>query len=219
MRTHILPVDAAICLGIAALISIPVGHFTNTLISDSFDTKKEALAPEAGNIGGLATDDVFRAESVDDMLSHDTFTVECLYRDAYGSANGYHDGMSLNRLTLSSGESVAYRANTENVVHTGGDSFSSDTIVLPVGKVVYEDLSKDTAFLSQIEYREPLSRTDFYVDMAGSAFMESKDQTVNVSSLWAQIITVVILYPIFHAIGSKIGLWESYFTIINHGRE
>ena len=80
-----------------------------------------------------------------------------------------------------------------------------------MGRIVYEDLASSETFLTQIEHGGPLSRRDFYVDMSGNAVMTSKQDTVDTIGTLAQIITVMILYPVFHALGSKFGLWNPYF--------
>ncbi len=54
-----------------------------------------------------------------------------------------------------------------DAVQNSEESIYSGEATLPVGKIVYEDLSADTYFIGQIEYKEPLSRTDFYIDMLG----------------------------------------------------
>ncbi|MBR1853881.1 MAG: hypothetical protein IJ794_12195, partial [Lachnospiraceae bacterium] len=84
-------------------------------------------------------------------------------------------------------------------------------MILPVGRVVYEDLTSNELFLKQIEHGGALSRRDFYVDMAGTAVLTRKTDTMDTAKTLAQIITVMILYPIFHALGSKLGLWDPYF--------
>ena len=69
--------------------------------------------------------------------------------------------MYLYALTLPSGELVAARINSDSVVKEG-DSIYSGNNILPVGKVVMANLTEDEYFINQIEYKEKLSRTDFY---------------------------------------------------------
>ena len=59
---------------------------------------------------------------------------------------------------------------------------------------------------------EPLSRTDFYVDMVGETAVLAEDQAIEIPKLVTQLLTVIILFPILHAIGSKLGLFPAYFA-------
>lgn len=79
---------------------------------------------------------------------------------------GYHGGYYMHALTLPSGELVAARINGDKVQRTGETIYDGDSI-MPVGKIVYEDLTQDTYFIGQIEHSEKLTRTDFYIDMVG----------------------------------------------------
>lgn len=206
-----LPYDAAICLCLAALIAWGVGILTEKVAENSWDRQKERLAPTSGEVGGIAGKEVFRVQTVEDMLSHDTFTIECPYHNFYNDGRGYCKGLAFNVLTLPSGERVPALLNSESMQYIGQDPlYGGGDMILPVGRIVYEDLSDET-FLSQIEHGGPLSRKDFYVDMWGKAVMTSKQNTVDTAKTLAQVITVMILYPIFHALGSKLGLWGAYF--------
>jgi len=91
-----------------------------------------------------------------------------------------------------------------------GTIYDGDSI-LPVGKIVYEDLSKDEYFINQIEYKEKLSRTDFYIDMLGEGGKVSQEDYTEAPIIIIQIVTVLIAFPIFHAIGSKIGIFPYFF--------
>lgn len=84
-----LPYDAAICLCLAALIAWGVGILTGKVAESSWERQKEKLAPESGEVGGIAGKEVFRVETVEDMLSHDTFTIECPYHNFYNDGTGW----------------------------------------------------------------------------------------------------------------------------------
>ena len=113
-------------------------------------------------------------------------------------------------MTLPSGERVAARINEESVIHEGNSIYSGNA-TLPVGKVIKEDLSQDEYFLGQIEHSNPLDRKDFYIDMVGAAEIQSEDSFIEGPVSLIQIIVVCIMFPIFHAIGSKIGIFPYIF--------
>ena len=148
---------------------------------------------------------------MEDLLSHDTFTVVSPGIQYRNRGAGYYDGRYFQALTLPSGELVAAWINGDSVQSTGGDIFSGDNI-LPVGKVVWEDLTENQTFLDQIQHSEPLDRTDFYVDMVGNTAVLDEDLAMDTSQTMVQVLTVCIFFPIFHALGSKIGLWMPYFS-------
>ena len=83
---------------------------------------------------------------------------------------------------------------------------------MPVGKIIKEDLTKDKTFLDQIEFKEPLDRKDFYIDMVGAAEIQSKESFIETPIIIMQIIIVLITFPIFHAIGSKLGIFPYFFA-------
>ena len=95
--------------------------------------------------------------------------------------------------------------------------FTGDSI-LPVGKIIKEDLSSDEYFLGQIEYKEELDRKDFYIDMVGEAEIKSEETFIEGPIMLIQILTVVIAFPIFHAIGSKLGIFP-YFIAPKNKKE
>lgn len=78
--------------------------------------------------------------------------------------------------------------------------------------MVYEDLTSSETFLNQIEHSEPLSRRDFYVDMVGDTAVMAEEEALGVPKMLVQIVTVVVCFPLFHALGSKLGLWGAYFA-------
>lgn len=121
-------------------------------------------------------------------------------------------------MTLPSGELVAAWINGDSVQPTGEDIFSGDNI-LPLGRVVMEDLTANQTFLDQIQYSEPLSRTDFYVDMVGETAVLAEDQAVETPVLLAQVLTVFVLFPVFHMLGSKLGIWSPYFVFRKKDQE
>lgn len=211
MRRRVLSFDAWICLALAFAVALGTGALAEKLAVQNYAAMEEAHKPVDGQIGGKAGEEVFRAQSVDDLLAHDTFTVVSPGIEYRNRGAGYYGGRYFQALTLPSGELVAAWINDKSVQSTGEDIFSGDNI-LPLGRVVWEDLTSSPTFLEQIEYNEPLSRTDFYVDMVGDTAILAEEQAVETPKIMAQVLTVAVLFPIFHMLGSKLGIWEAYFS-------
>lgn len=211
MRRRVLSFDAWVCLALAFVIALGTGALAEKLAVRNYAAMEEAHKPVDGQIGGKAGEEVFRAQSVEDLLAHDTFTVVSPGIQYRNRGMGYYGGKPFQALTLPSGELVAAWINGDSVQSMGEDIFSGDNI-LPLGRVVWEDLSSSPTFLDQIQYSEPLSRTDFYVDMVGDTAILAEDQAIETPKLMAQVLTVVVLFPLFHMLGSKLGIWEAYFV-------
>lgn len=211
MRRRILSFDAWVCLALAALLALGTGKLTEKIAVRLYAQQEELHKPVDGQIGGKVGADVFRAQSVNDLLSHDTFTVISPGIEYRNRGMGYYEGKPLQALTLPSGELVAAWINGDSVQPTGDDIFSGDNI-LPLGRVVVEDLTSNQTFLDQIQHNEPLSRTDFYVDMVGDTAILAEEQAVEGPTVLVQVLTVAIFFPLFHMLGSKLGLWGAHFT-------
>jgi len=211
MRRRFLPFDVWACLLLAALVALGTGKVAEVVAQKAYAKEVEAHAPVAGEIGGQAGEEVFRAQNVEDLLSHDTFTVVSPGIEYRNRGAGYYGGRYFQALTLPSGELVAAWINGESVQSLGEDIFSGDNI-LPVGRVVYEDLTSSETFLEQIEHSEPLTRRDFYVDMVGDTAVLAEDQALETPKMVVQILTVIVFFPLFHALGSKLGLFPAYFA-------
>lgn len=203
--------DAWVCLALAALVAFGAGKLTEKLAAQRYAQQIEQHKPVDGEIGGKAGEGVFRAQNVNDLFHHDTFTVISPGIEYRNRGAGYYDGKYFQALTLPSGELVAAWINGESVQSMGDDIFSGDN-VLPLGRVVMEDLTSNQTFLDQIQHSEPLNRTDFYVDMVGNTAVLAEDQAVDGPVILVQVLTVVVLFPVFHMIGSKVGLWGPYFV-------
>lgn len=217
MRYHNLRYDIWLCLLISVLLAMGTAKIANNLLADKYQEHKEEHKVESGEIGGKADEETFKAQNIEDLLTHDTFTVVSPGIEYRNKGAGYHNGYYMQALTLPSGEKVAARINEENVQHEGDSMFTGDSI-LPVGKIIKEDLSSDEYFLGQIEYKEELDRKDFYIDMVGEAEIKSEETFVEGPIMLIQILTVVIAFPIFHAIGSKLGIFP-YFIAPKNKKE
>lgn len=212
MRRRILPFDVWLCLLLAALIAWGTGGLAELIAKKMYEKEVAEHTPVAGQIGGPAPESAFQAQSVADLLEHETFTVPSHGIEYRNRGSGYYGGRYFQALTLPSGELVAAWINDESVQIVGesNDYYTSDKL-LPLGRVVYEDLTQNETFLSQIEFREPLSRRDFYIDMVGDTAVLAEEQAIETPKLVVQLLTVVILFPLFHAAGSKLGLFPAYF--------
>ena len=212
MRRRILPFDVWLCLALAFLVSLGTGKLAGMAAEKMYAAQVEAHKPVAGEIGGMAGEDVFQAQNVQDLLSHDTFTVISHGIQYRNRGAGYYGGKYFQALTLPSGELVAAWINEESVQMLNGDDYFTTDKRLPLGRVIYEDLTSSETFLEQIQHSEPLSRTDFYVDMVGDTAVLNEEQATETPVLMVQLLTIVVMMPLFHMLGSKLGLFPAYFV-------
>ncbi len=96
-------------------------------------------------------------------------------------------------------------------VQTDGDYYTGEA-TLPVGQIIREDLTAEQEFISQIEYNEPLSRKDFYVDMMGNGQKASQEDYALPAIMFVRVITVLIFFPLFHALGAKFGIFPPFWV-------
>ena len=211
MRYHRLRFDIWLCLLLGYLLSLGTGAVADRVLPARYEKQKEEHKVGAGEIGGVADEAVFRAQNVEDLLSHDTFTIVSPGIEYRNEGAGFYDGMYLYSVKLPSGERVAARINSESVVNDGESSSFSGNSTLPVGQVIKADLSADEAFLGQIEYGDPLDRKDCYVDMVGAAEIASEESAVEGPKTMVQVLTVVISFPFLHALGAKFGIFPYFF--------
>ncbi len=210
MRYHRLRFDIWLCLLLSVGLSLLPANLVRHFMPKNYESYVEEHTVAEGEIGGKAGEDVFRAENIEDLETHDTFTVISLGIEYRNRGSGYYGNRYLQALTLPSGERVAAAINMENV-QVEGDYYTGEA-TLPLGKIVWEDLTENESFINQIEYTEPLSRTDFYVDMMGNGGKLSQEDYTEPVVMLAQILTVVIFFPLFHALGSKLGIFPAFFT-------
>lgn len=210
MRRYYLRADIWLCLCAACLVAWGTGKAADAVTKNTYDGYVGRHTVEAGDIGGTADDSVYQAQTVEDLLSHPTFTVVSPGIEYRNRGAGYYKSYYLYSLTLPSGEKVSAAINMDTV-RTTGESIYSGLSILPVGKVVYEDLSKNQTFLNQIEFSEPLTRTDFYIDMRGIGGTMSMESYQEPYRDGVQIITVLICFPLFHSLGAKLGIFPYFF--------
>lgn len=212
MRRRYLSFDAWLCLALSMLLALGTGKAAEMIAKPLYQQHLEAHEPVDGEIGGPAGENTFQARTVEDLLSHETFTVMSHGIQYRNRGAGYYDGKYLQALTLPSGELVAAWINEESVQQVNGTDYFTSDKRLPLGRVVYEDLTAEESFLHQIEYTEPLSRRDFYVDMVGDTAVLSEEYALETPKLMVQLATVAIAFPLLHMLGSKLGLFEAYFS-------
>lgn len=212
MRRRYLSFDAWLCLALGMLLALGTGKAAEMIAEPIYQRHLEAHEPVDGEIGGPADEKTFQAQTVEDLLLHDTFTVISHGIQYRNRGAGYYDGKYLQALTLPSGELVAAWINEESVQQVNGSDYYTSDKRLPLGRVVYEDLTAEESFLHQIEYTEPLSRRDFYVDMVGDTAVLSEEYALETPKLMVQLATVAVAFPLLHMLGSKLGLFEAYFS-------
>lgn len=210
MRRRYLRFDIWLCLLLAFGVSVGAVKIAGTILEKTYESYAEEHTAADGDIGGRAGSDVFRAQSVEDILSHDTFTIVSPGIEYRNRGGGFYGDRFMNAVTLPSGERVAAIINMDAVQYEG-DYYSSDH-TLPVGKVVYEDLTSNEYFIGQIEHSEPLSRTDLYVDMMGKGGKASQETYIENYTGVVQLAAIVICFPLFHSLGAKLGIFPFFFA-------
>lgn len=211
MRVHNLRYDIWICLALSFLLSLGIEKIVEKVTVGTYDNYVEEHTVEDGDIGGVADESIVRAESIDDLLNNEKFTIISEGIKYMNRGGGYHGNYYFHALTLPSGEIVAAIINQESVTKTGETIYDGDSI-LPVGKIVYEDLTEDKTFLNQIEFKEPLTRTDIYIDMLGVGGKLNKEDYVESPKIISGVLTVIITFPLLHALGAKLGLFPYFFA-------
>lgn len=202
--------DLLICILIGLGLSFIPVKILEAVLPQAYEKHIEKHTVSEGDIGGVAPKDTFKAQNINDLLSHDTFTVVSPGMEYRNIGMGYYGDYCMYMLTLPSKETIAAIINESSVQRTDDDIFMGDSI-LPVGKIIYEDLSAHPTFLGQIEAVQKLSRTDFYVDMLGTGGYYDQEDFFELPILVARFLTIVISFPILHTIGSKIGIFPYFF--------
>ena len=207
-RRTLLRFDIWLTMLLAYVISMGAVKLTELVVSGGYEGYVAEHTVSSGEIGGKAGADVFRAQSVEDLLSHDAFTIVSPGIEYRNRGAEYYDSVYTYGVTLPSGEVVAAQINMESVQYEG-DYYTSDH-TLPVGRVVWADLTKSKMFMDQISYGPALSRTDFYVDMLGVGSKLSQEDYVGRYTNVVQVAVIVVCIPLIHSLGAKLGLFP-YF--------
>ena len=210
MRYTRMRFDIGFTLLIAVVISLGTTKLTQMIVPALYEKHVEDHTVADGDIGGKAGAEVFRAQDVDDLLSHDTFTILSDGIEYCNRGGGYYGNHYMNAVTLPSGELVAAVINSDSV-QSEGDYFSGVN-TLPVGRVVFEDLESSESFLRQIEHSEPLSRHDFYIDMLGTGGKVQEWDYVQGWTGTVLTVTILVCFPLIHSLGAKLGLFPFFFV-------
>ncbi len=207
MRRYRMRFDVWLSFLLACGIAYLVGLGVDKITERTYEGYRESRLVEDGAVGGAATEDIYRITCIDDIKSHELFTLETEGIDYRNEGGGYFETRFLYSVELPSGERVAMWINNENVV-SDGDYFTGIN-TLPVGRIVEADLAADESFMNQINHdgSRPLTATDFYVDMVGEGGYVSEDSYREGLGTWAQIITACIMFCIIHNLGARIGIF------------
>lgn len=210
MRRVSLRFDIWLCLALAYLVSLIPAKILEKQLPAAYEGYVEEHTVAEGEIGGVAGESVYRAQSVADLESHETFTIVSDGIEYRNRGAGFYNNWYMYAVTLPSGELVAACVNGDSVQIEGETMMSGDNI-LPVGRLVYEDLTQNETFLEQIQHAEPLSRTDFYVDMLGEGGRVSEEDYTETPVIAVQMLVVVLLFPLLHTLGSSLGIFPRFF--------
>lgn len=207
MRIYRMRFDVWLSFLLAFGVAYLVGLGVDKITEQTYEGYRESRQVEEGAVGGVATDDVYRITCIDDIRSHELFTLETEGISYRNEGGGYFGGRFLDSVELPSGERVAMWINNENVV-SDGDYFTGMN-TLPVGRLVEADLTSDEYFMEQINHdgSRPLTATDFYVDMVGEGGYVSEDSYKEGYKTWAQIIVGFLAFALIHNLGARIGIF------------
>ena len=213
MRRYVpLRFDIVVCLLIAFAISLGTAKLAGLALPALYGRYVEENTIAQDAVGGPAGEDVFRAQSVEDLLSHDTFTVVSPGIKYYNNGSAMFGEKVAEELMLPSGEFVMAIINGQNIQWTEGEDYFTSDHILPVGRVVFEDLTAKPDFLEQIQGRAPLSRTDFYVDMAGTGGVVDQEEYNDRWTGVVQLAVIVVCFPLIHSLGAHLGLFPFFFV-------
>ena len=201
--------DIWLCLFISFLLSSIPTKIVQEIYIKKYDSYVKQHEVEENDIGGIASEDILRAQNIEDLLNNEKFTVVTKGIKYMNEGARYHNNYYMYALTLPSGERIAALINMEAVQKTGESIYDGDSI-MPVGKIVYDDLNQDTYFLEQIEHSKKLSRYDFYIDMLGRGGKQNLDDYVEIPIIITRIISIIICFILLHMLGSKMGIFP-YF--------
>ena len=207
MRIYRMRFDMWLCLLLAFGVAWLAGKGVDRVTEQTYESYSESRQVADGVVGGVATDDIYRITCIDDIRSHELFTLETEGISYRNEGGGYFGGRFLDSVELPSGERVAMFINNGNVV-SDGDYFTGMN-TLPVGRLVEADLAADESFMNQINYdgSRPLTATDFYVDMVGEGGRVSKESYQEGYKTWVQIIVGCIAFGVIHNLGARIGIF------------
>ncbi len=183
--------------------------FANIHYESYLETKNSSEAV----IGTIASSNYINAQSKEDLLLNETFTLFLEGGDTYdisGAMHFYTDFGVLRLYELPSGETVLVFANLLNSVET------DNGLQLPVGTFIEYDLVNEekNAYQQFLQISDQkLTIVDGYIDMFGDTRIKDKEAFIEDNLLIIQAITFVIIFVLLRFIGAKLGLFRSIFAL------
>ena len=212
LRLFMTHPDMAVEFVISALIAVLVAHMVPGMVNSYYD---KVEGQHVNDVGLKATDETVQANSIDDILNNDTFSIVVSDPDEYkfdGSAYWEdEDPSEIYNVKLTSGERVAVRMQAEYLKKTG------DGYLLNIGKIEKFDLTAEPEILDELQEEYALDRTDFYIDLRtnieeGSKYSEAtRQKMIDLVQPFTAIFVCAILWILLHVITVKIGIAPKLF--------
>ncbi len=212
LRLFMTHPDMAVEFVISALIAVLVAHMVPGMVNSYYD---KVEGQHVNDVGLKATDETVQANSIDDILNNDTFSIVVSDPDEYkfdGSAYWEdEDPSEIYNVKLTSGERVAVRMQAEYLKKTG------DGYLLNIGKIKKFDLTAEPEILDELQEEYALDRTDFYIDLRtnieeGSKYSEAtRQKMIDLVQSFTAIFVCAILWILLHVITVKIGIAPKLF--------
>ena len=212
LRLFMTHPDMAVEFVISALIAVLVAHMVPGMVNSYYD---KVEGQHVNDVGLKATDETVQANSIDDILNNDTFSIVVSDPDEYkfdGSAYWEdEDPSEIYNVKLISGERVAVRMQAEYLKKTG------DGYLLNIGKIKKFDLTSEPEILDELQEEYALDRTDFYIDLRtnieeGSKYSEAtRQKMIDLVQPFTAIFVCAILWILLHVITVKIGIAPKLF--------
>lgn len=212
LRLFMTHPDLAVEFVISALIAVMVAHMVPGMVNSYYD---KVEGQHVNDVGLKATDETVQANSIDDILNNDTFSIVVSDPDEYkfdGSAYWEdEDPSEIYNVKLTSGERVAVRMQAEYLKKTG------DGYLLNIGKIKKFDLTAEPEILDELQEEYALDRTDFYIDLRtnieeGSKYSEAtRQKMIDLVQPFTAIFVCAILWILLHVITVKIGIAPKLF--------
>ena len=212
LRLFMTHPDLAVEFVISALIAVLVAHMVPGMVNSYYD---KVEGQHVNDVGLKATDETVQANSIDDILNNDTFSIVVSDPDEYkfdGSAYWEdEDPSEIYNVKLTSGERVAVRMQAEYLKKTG------DGYLLNIGKIKKFDLTAEPEILDELQEEYALDRTDFYIDLRtnieeGSKYSEAtRQKMIDLVQPFTAIFVCAILWILLHVITVKIGIAPKLF--------
>ena len=212
LRLFMTHPDMAVEFVISALIAVLVAHMVPGMVNSYYD---KVEGQHVNDVGLKATDETVQANSIDDILNNDTFSIVVSDPDEYkfdGSAYWEdEDPSEIYNVKLTSGERVAVRMQAEYLKKTG------DGYLLNIGKIKKFDLTSEPEILDELQEEYALDRTDFYIDLRtnieeGSKYSEAtRQKMIDLVQPFTAIFVCAILWILLHVITVKIGIAPKLF--------